>query len=118
MTTTLNTQAEEEGTFVITADFTDEEGAAVVPNSGLKWHLTNDKGKIVINSRSDQAISSASSVSIVLSGDDLAFLNDRNDTEGRVLTIEGTYDGSLGVDLPLVAECIFTVYNMKKIPSS
>ena len=77
----------EEGSAVFTAAFTDEDGAAVVPNSGLTWTLTDASGN-VINSRSAVALTSASSVTIKLSGNDLAIGS--NGTE-RHLLIQGTY---------------------------
>ena len=59
----------EQSTYVITASFTDETGAAVVPNS-VTWTLVNGDGQVV-NSRSAVSVTPASSVTIVLSGDDL-----------------------------------------------
>ncbi len=77
----------EEGSAIFTAAFADENGAAVAPNSGLTWTLTDASGN-VINSRSAVALTSASSVTIKLSGDDLAI--GANGTE-RHLLIQGTY---------------------------
>lgn len=101
----LETKAPEKGTYVITATYTDEDGNAVTPNA-VTWTLT-DKNGVVVNSREDVAISvPGTSNDIVLSGDDLAV-----DNQGlkRRFLIEGTYDSSLGSDLPLNEEAVFTI---------
>lgn len=107
--TTLSTRAPEEGTYVITAAFTDEAGAAVVPNAGLTWTLTDMLG-VVVNSRSAVAIASASSINIVLTNNDLAmsasYLGNM-----RVVTIQGTYNSSLGSNLPISKEVRFVIEN-------
>lgn len=101
----LVVEAVEESTYVITVSFTDESGAAVAPNAGLAWTLTDINGTI-INARSAVAITPAESVDIVLSGDDLAL---SGDNAQRLVTVQGTYDSSLGADLPLKEEVHFTV---------
>ena len=108
MPTTLTDTAIEESTFVLTLSFTDEDDAAVTPKTGT-WTLTDEAGN-VINSRLDVEISAlASSVDIVLSGDDLAI-----GTYGgqRVLLFEGTYDSDAGTDLPLKDQVRFTIDNL------
>lgn len=108
MPTTLTTHAVEESTFIITASFTDEDGNAVTPST-LKWTLTDDAGN-VINSREDVSIAPASSVDIVLSGDDLALSG--YGPAFRILTIEGTYSSDAGSDLPLKDSVKFVVDNL------
>lgn len=110
MPTTLTTKATEESTYVITAAFTDEDGSAVTPKDGTVWSLY-DRGGNVINSRQDVAIVAATSVDIVLSGDDLQ-ITGVSDDGVRKLTIEGTYDSSLGSDLPLNDECTFSIEDL------
>ena len=106
------TNAIEESTYVITASFVDEDGDAVVPNAGLVWSLTTLEG-VEVNSRTDEAIASASSVDIVLSGDDLALV-DGKDTY-LILTVEGTYDSVLGNDLPIKDSAQFLIKNLIKV---
>lgn len=106
MPTLLTTEAVEQSTFVIRASFTDEAGAAVAPNSGLSWTLTDVVGNVV-NSRSAVAISPATTITIVLHGDDLAVADAYRDNR-RLLTIEGTYTSSLGI-LEIVDWMQFTV---------
>lgn len=113
MPTVMSEQAIEGATFAIDITFSDEDGAAVIPKAGLKWSLTDLFGNVV-NNRADITIEGpASTVTIVLSGADLA-LPDPDDNV-RVLTIEGTYDGALGTDLPLVDEARFTIVNLRGV---
>lgn len=109
--TTLTSVASEESTFAVTATFTDDAGASVTPNT-LAWTLTDDSGN-VINSRLSVAVAvPASSVTVVLSGDDLA---DVASTNRRALAFRGTYDSDLGIDLPMTAECRFTIQRFHAI---
>lgn len=97
----------EEGSAIFTVAFTDEDDAAVTPNSGLTWTLTNASGT-VINSRSAVALTPASSVTIKLSGDDLAI--GANGIE-RHLLIQGTY-ASGGDTLNIRDSAIFFLDNL------
>lgn len=110
MPTRLTVRAVEQSTFVVTAAFTDETGAAVVPNSGLTWSLYARVGSppvdTVVNSRDQVAIASAASVDIVLSGDDLALVAGQSKT--RYVLVEGTYSSTLGT-LPLKDEVSFEI---------
>lgn len=110
MPTKLTTNAIERSTYVITATFTDEDGDAEIPNSGLTWTLTNEHGT-VINSRTAVAITAASTINIVLSGADL----DIDDGKFRVVTVEGTYNSTLGSNLPIKDEARFTVSNLTAV---
>jgi len=109
MPTTINTPAVERSTYVLTADFTDETGAAVVPNAGLNWTLMTKAGR-VINSRLSVPITPASSITIVLSGDDLALVD--GETKGRRVLIEGTYDSDLGAGLAIRDQLTFSIVNL------
>ncbi len=105
MTAYLTAKAIEKSTFPVTAAFTDETGAPVVPLT-LKWTLTDAAGN-VINNRLDVDISTpAASVDIVLTGADLDA--DGNGTL-RYLTIRGTYNSSLGNGLALVEAVRFEI---------
>lgn len=103
------TTAQEKSTLVVTVAFTDENGDAVTPTAAT-WTLTDGQGA-VINSRSAVAISSLStSVTIVLSGDDLAISDP--DVLDRVLLVEATYNSSAGSGLPAKKEYSFNVNNL------
>lgn len=99
----------DQGTIVISLGFSDHDGAAVVPNVGLTWSLTDEHGN-VINERLDEPIAPASSVSIVVFGDDLKY------SEGpkRVFTVEGTYNSTLGNNLPIREQREFSIENLVK----
>lgn len=97
-------QAVEESTFVVTNAFLDAAGTAVTPTSAT-WSLFDKDGNVV-NGRSAVPISPlASSVDIVLSGDDLQIA----DGKTRKLTIQAVYDSTEGSDLPLNDELTFYI---------
>ena len=114
MPTELAGTAIEESTFIVTASFTDEDDAAVTPNT-VTWTLTDADG-VVINSQLDGSVTPGTAVEIVLSGDDLAL--DAGRTSERVLLIEGDYDSAAGSGLPLRDECRFDVTNLKAHPAT
>lgn len=106
----------EKSTYIITVSFFDEAEAAEDVKT-MKWTLT-DKVGTVINDREDVVVSDPGSVeTIVLSGDDLAILEDEPEaTKGkRLFTVEATYDSTLGSDLPLNGEATFTVVDLTAI---
>ena len=111
--THLKTHAVEQSTYPITFSTKDETGAVVTANNGLKWSLTDEYG-VVVNDKQDVAITSGSEMTVVLQGDDLAILRGQ-DTEIRVLTIEGTYDSDLGEDMPIKQQCWFYLDNLVKV---
>lgn len=108
MPMTLTTQAIEKGTFVIAVAFTDETDAAVTPNAGLTWKLTDGAGA-VINGRSAVSLTPDTSVDIVLSGDDLALGNNGN---LRIVTVQGTYNGDAGNNLPIKDQVAFYIADL------
>lgn len=108
MPAVLTTAAVEESTFAVTATFTDEDGAPLTPTA-LTWTLTDLHGT-VINGRLEQAITPASSVTVVLSGLDLA-LPDPSDNR-RVMLFEGTYNSSLGSNLSLKDQVEFPIVDL------
>lgn len=93
------TAAVEESTAVVTVAFTDETGVAVVPTT-ITWSLRDENGSI-INSRSAVSASPASSINIVLSGNDLIY--NIKQTK-RFLTVYATYTSTYGTGLPLNLE--------------
>jgi hypothetical protein len=115
MSVDISTHADEEGTFVITAAYTDENGDPVTPNN-MKWTLTDESGT-VINSRSAIVISPlGTSSTIVLSGDDLALQVGETTIAARLITFVGEYDSDLGSSLPLVGERRFYIDGIENIP--
>lgn len=110
MPTVLKTQAIEKSSYIITATFIDENDQAVVPDTGLNWTLTDASGNI-INSRDGVTITPASTITIVLSGDDLAIADTTKRT--RLLTVEGTYNSAAaGGSIPIKDSCKFDVVNL------
>lgn len=110
--TTLKPNATEESTYAVVVSFVDDTGAAVTP-SAATWTLT-DKDNTVKNSRSAVTISGLdTSVTIVLSGDDLA-MSSANDRI-RKLLIQATYDSDMGTDLPLNAQATFYIDNLTAV---
>ena len=100
MPITLTVHAKEESTYLVTADFTNEQGKEVTPNEVL-WTLIDPISKAIINSRQNVSETPAASVDILLSGDDLAFLSGEANQAIREIKVEATYDSDLGTDLPL-----------------
>lgn len=113
MPTKLSDKAVEGSTFTIRAAFNevqpDGTKSPVVPNAGLKWSLS-DKDGGAVNGKTDIPLSPAATVDIVLSGDDLALSTNR--PVRRFVTVEGTYNGVAGNNLPLVDEVSFQIYNL------
>jgi len=61
----------------------------------------------IINSRSDISATAATTINIVLSGNDLAM--EDNDSGKRLVLVEATYTSSYGTGLPLKKEYPFTI---------
>jgi len=98
---TLPTHATESSTYIVTVTFTDEDGDAVVPAT-VSWTLEDEDGNI-INGRSSVEETPASSIELVLKGDDL---DPGDETVGNLLlTVNATYNSSLGTAMPLVGQC-------------
>jgi hypothetical protein len=103
--------ANEESTYIINVAFEDEDDNAVTPDS-VTWTLTDGSGN-VINNRLHVSETPATSIDIVLSGDDLAIgTNGRS----RTVTIEAVYDSAAGNDLPLNDEVTFNITDLTHIP--
>ncbi|KKN06567.1 hypothetical protein LCGC14_1075830 [marine sediment metagenome] len=127
--TILDTNASEEGTYAIDdIQFLDSQDppVAVTPEVGsVTWCLT-DKNGTIINSREDVPITSASSMTIVLSGDDLAISGnaDKYVTRNGVIIeqyqrhvlVQGLVDTVIGTETldntPVTKEFIFYIENI------
>jgi len=109
MATNLTVSAVEESTYIVSAAFTDEDGTAVTPST-VTWTLTDMDGTI-INSREDVSETPASTVYIVLTGDDLAVTGTRT----RTVTVSATYDSTYGTGLSLKAAAVFNLENLISI---
>lgn len=95
----------EEGTYIITAAFTDEQSVAMIPTT-ITWSLMDLDGNIV-NSRNKVSATAATSYDIVLSGNDLSI--PVGDSGNRRLLVEATYTSSAGTGLPLKKEYAFQI---------
>jgi hypothetical protein len=110
--TSLSVKPTEEGTYVVGFSITDENGDATVPTS-LVWTLMG-RDEAVINEREDVPVSPlVSSGSIVLSGDDLAIIDGYTI---RYFLMKGTYDSTLGSDLPINEAASFEIENLPGVP--
>lgn len=112
----------EKGTRGIVVSFFDEDDNPVTPNSGtIKWSLikkpVHGETPVVVNDRENVVVTSASSVTIVLSGDDLQILPEEKNQElaERVLCIEWEYNSTLGNNLPEKAQYEFKIENLYKV---
>lgn len=94
---TMTAQAVEESTYIIPiAAFFDEDDNAITPAT-IAWTLMNGKDEIV-NSREDVSATAATSIDIVLTGDDLAMPDEG--APWRFVTLEYTYNSSAGTGIP------------------
>jgi hypothetical protein len=110
----LTEVAKEQGTYIVTGTFKDEDGAAVTPDS-ITWTLTDSSGT-VINSRQDVSETPAASVEIVLSGDDLSILSGETASKvSRHVTFEAVVDTDAGSNLPVKDEAVFPLENLTAI---
>lgn len=104
----------EKSTLVLRITFLDEDDQLVVPTAA-SWTLT-DKDGLVINERRDVPISPlAAIVNLVLYGDDLALAGAAASKYKRIVTIQATYDSSIGTNLPLTEEVMFQVQSSRLI---
>ena len=107
----LSLVATEGSSYVVKLPFKDEDGTAMAPVS-LTWTLAAEDGE-VINSRYRQNVTPlATTVYIVLSGNDLQLIDRRNTYENRILLLEGTYNSTYGTGLPFKKEILFRVRNL------
>ena len=106
--TTLTCEPVEKGTMVITVAFKDETGAAVIPTALTKT-LTDSAGRVINSINGTVVAGLASTMTFVLTGDDLAVESDLYRT--RHFTLRATYNSTNGIGLTLNVPIIFDVYN-------
>jgi hypothetical protein len=119
MSTTISTTIlPEKGVGFVQVVFKDEDDNLVVPNAGtIKWTLTDNplagNTANVINSRELVDITSASTINIVLEGDDLALqASEVNEIfVDRVVSVQWQYDSTVQNNLDDKAEHIFQIEN-------
>lgn len=105
----LEDRACENGTYGIRCTFvekTPEGNVPFTPKSGLKWSIRDKHGNDI---RVDVPMTPAQTVYIVLTDTDLALAGG---PAMRYVTVECTYDGILGNDLPFVEEISFKIDNL------
>lgn len=112
MPTVLSVHPNEQGTLILEYTFKDEDDVPSTPNTGLTWSLYKRVNKVatVVNSRLAVPIASASTVTIVLSGDDLALTAGESKT--RYVLFSGAYNSSLGSNLPIRDEVAFSIRDL------
>jgi hypothetical protein len=109
----LTEQAREKSTYPVQVVLKDEDGV-VVTAATMRWSLTRfDNGEIV-NARERVVVVPATATVIVLTGLDLAIMSDEIDQAGagRCLTIEATFNSTLGAGLPVNDSAYFVVRNL------
>lgn len=110
MATVLTLNAVDRSTYVITATFQDEDGTPVAPDS-LTWTLTNGLGAVINNREQVEVTELDTTVSLILSGNDIA----HEDGKFRRLVLEGTYSSTLGTGLPIRAQANFSVEDLEYV---
>jgi len=110
MATELSVIAVEKSTYIVTAVFKDENGDLVIPLT-VTWTLTDEDGT-VINEREDAVETPASTVNIVLTGDDLQFISSESGGATRVVTVKATYDSTYGSGLHLKKAATFMIEDL------
>lgn len=96
----------EKGTLPLVCTFTDSDGDPLTLDT-LSWSLRDGVG--IVNSRDVITVTPAASVTIVLSGLDLAI---GAGGPGRVLTLQGTFTSTLGADKPYTDEITFEIVRL------
>jgi hypothetical protein len=98
----------DQSTKIVPISFQDEEGDSITPIADtVTWSLYNESGAIV-NEREDEEETSAETVNIVLSGNDLKI----SDGARRILVVKARYNSTLGDNLPLVDMASFSIKNL------
>jgi hypothetical protein len=111
----LTEPAYEQGTYAIDVAFVDDAGAPVVPTAAT-WTLTDQRG-VVVNGRDQVAISSlASTISIPLSGLDLAYAPGLYLGMRREVLIEFVYSSALGSGLSGKVAATFDIQPLAGVP--
>ena len=106
-------KAAEKGTYVVEVKFYDEDDNLVAPNSAY-YTLTDRLGTEIV--ARTEITSPTNTEDILLSGTDLELQEGETQREAkRVLTVEATYNSTLGNDLPLNGEFEFKIINLINI---
>ena len=107
----LSTHAREEGTYHITATFSDEDDNGIAPTT-LTWTLSTRAGTIVNGRNQVSEASPATATTITLQGTDLSIIS--GETNERLFLIEYTYNSDYGTGLPDKEEVTFIIDDLKK----
>lgn len=114
----LDEKAIEGSTYFPVLSFKDELGAAMTPNNDLVWSLYKESGRptslVVVNERYQVSHPPASTITLVLSGDDLMLVPYESKT--RFILVECTYDSSLGDNLPYKGVVVFLIADLLGVP--
>ena len=110
MATQLGTTVKEKSSAIITINFRDEDGQVVEPKSAT-WTLAMPSGTIVNGRSKVPIVDLASSVQILLTGDDLQISKGKK-IQDRVFSVEAVYDSILQDDVNLNDSCIFQIENI------
>lgn len=107
----------EESSPPIVITFTDPDGTAVTPNAGtVTWTLTDSSGNI-INERSRVTLTSAASITLVLTADDMTLQAGETSRKiRRELLIEYEYDCVYGNDIKDKGLLKFSIENIAALP--
>jgi len=103
----LAVNANEKSSFTIPITFYSAVTGEVVTPTTIVWSLRT-VGGIVVNGRNQVSLSPAATVTILLNGDDLN-LFEADGGPARRVTIEATYDSTLGNGLHLTDEVEFKI---------
>ena len=106
------TAANEGSTYIVNVSFYNEDSEAMVPTT-MEWSLRANYQQI-INSHVNESITPATTVTIVLTADDLLY--EENSSTMRVITMVGTYNSSYGTGLDIAEEFTFNINPLVGIP--
>lgn len=111
----LTTHAIEQSTYPVIVNLVDHNDDPITPNDDVTWSLV-DGANEVVNAREDVEYTPPdNTLTIVLSGDDLAMLT-ANEEEKRYVVVECTYNSvTYGDDLPFKGQVEFTIDGLKKV---
>lgn len=104
----LELKAQDRSTYVVNAQFFDEDSNPVVPVS-IQWTLYSGLDQVV-NGRQDVVVTPpAQQIDIVLTRDDL----DESESRIRRLLVEALYDSTAGTGLSLRAQARFEISSVR-----
>jgi len=106
---TIASRPAERGHIGFSLAFTDERDTYVIPDT-IAWTLTDDAGTVI---SSAPTVTPASSVTVLLSGADLAIAT--ASMPHRRLLVEWTFSSDLGDYIPAKHEIVFTIDNLTAV---